>query len=876
MDQYETLPVVPLRDVVVFPHMMMPFVIGRPSSTRALEHALATDKKIFLAAQHDASIDDPQPADIYTMGCVASIVQSLKLPDGNIKVLVEGVERARAVEWKEDKGFYRVTVKMIPKKVEAPSDAETVMSRVVTLFEQYIKLSNNLQYDAMIAAVRVDDPSRLADTIAAHLQVGVEEKQNLLEIVAPVERLSRIIAVLEAEVDKLQVDRRIQSRVKKQMEKAQKEYYLNEKMKAIQRELGRKDEKGNEVEDLKKKIEQARMPKEIERKAIDELKRLEAMPPMSAEATVSRNYLDWLIAVPWYKKSKESRDLKHAESVLHEDHYGLEKIKERILEFLAVRALVKKPKATILTFAGPPGVGKTSLAKSIARAMNRKFVRLSLGGVRDEAEIRGHRRTYIGAFPGQIIQMMKKAGTLNPVFLLDEVDKMSMDFRGDPSAALLEVLDPEQNHTFLDHYLDVEYDLSAVMFICTANVLHTIPQALRDRMEVLQLAGYTEQEKTEIAARFLSPKAIEGAGLTKDNLKFTGDSFRQIIQRYTREAGVRNLEREIASICRKIARKVVVQGKTFSEEIDSAKVTEYLGVPRFRPSMAEEKNEVGVATGLAWTEVGGEILVTEATLMPGRGKLTLTGKLGDVMQESAQAAMSWVRSRSEDLGIPRDFYRRTDVHVHIPEGAIPKDGPSAGITLATALVSALVRVPTRRDVAMTGEITLRGKVLPIGGVKEKVLAAHRAGLTNILLPKDNEKDLADIPKNVVDVLNIHMVETMDEVLRQALAGPLPSRHSALPRRRHRRRAGNQTLGPRGSFYAFRKTTPEVISSPPASRWRHSRSQSPRTACLTSSGRSSASPSSRGPDPGAAVTRQSSCRRRSEQCRRHRPAPARPS
>src|SRR6478672_3828360 len=484
MDQYETLPVVPLRDVVVFPHMMMPFVIGRPSSTRALEHALATDKKIFLAAQHDAAVDDPQPADIYTMGCVANIVQSLKLPDGNIKVLVEGVERARAVEWKEDKGFYRVTVKMIPKKAEAAGDAEGVMSRVVSLFEQYIKLSNNLQYDAMIAAVRVDDPSRLADTIAAHLQVGVEEKQNLLEIVAPVERLSRIVTVLEAEVDKLQVDRRIQSRVKKQIEKA-------------------------------------RMPKEVEKKAVEELKRLEAMPPMSAEATVSRNYLDWLIGVPWHKKTKESRDLKHSEQVLHEDHFGLEKIKERILEFLAVRVLVKKPKATILTFAGPPGVGKTSLAKSIARAMNRKFVRLSLGGVRDEAEIRGHRRTYIGAFPGQIIQMMKKAGTMNPVFLLDEVDKMSMDFRGDPSAALLEVLDPEQNHTFLDHYLDVEYDLSNVMFICTANVLHTIPQALRDRMEVLQLAGYTEAEKIEIARRFLAPKSIEGAGLDAQNLTFS-------------------------------------------------------------------------------------------------------------------------------------------------------------------------------------------------------------------------------------------------------------------------------------------------------------------------------------------------------------------
>jgi ATP-dependent Lon protease len=754
--------------------MMMPFVIGRPSSTRALEHALATDKKIFLAAQHDESKDDPQPADIYTMGCVANIVQSLKLPDGNIKVLVEGVERARAVEWKEDKGFFRVTVKMIPKKVEPAAESEQAMTRVVSLFEQYIKLSNNLQYDAMVAAVRVDDPSRLADTIAAHLQVGIEEKQNLLEIVAPMERLSRIIAVLEAEVDKLQVDRRIQSRVKKQMEKAQKEYYLNEKMKAIQRELGRKDEKGSETDELKKKIEQARMPEEVEKKALDELKRLEAMPPMSAEATVSRNYLDWLVAVPWFKKTKESRDLKKAETILHEDHFGLDKIKERILEFLAVRALVKKPKATILTLAGPPGVGKTSLAKSIARAMNRKFVRLSLGGVRDEAEIRGHRRTYIGAFPGQIIQMMKKAGTMNPVFLLDEVDKMSMDFRGDPSAALLEVLDPEQNNTFLDHYLDVEYDLSNVMFICTANVLHTIPQALRDRMEVLQLAGYTEQEKVEIARKFLAPKAVEGAGLTDTNIRFEGDAFEQIIRRYTREAGVRNLEREIASICRKIARKVVVQGKEFSETIGASKVTEYLGVPRFRPSMAEEKNEIGIATGLAWTEVGGEILVTEATLMPGRGRLTLTGKLGDVMQESAQAAMSWIRARSEDFGIPRNFNRHTDVHVHIPEGAIPKDGPSAGITLATAMVSALARVATRREIAMTGEITLRGKVLPIGGVKEKILAAHRAGITTILMPKDNEKDLADIPKNVLDVMNIHLVESMDEVLAQALAGPLPS------------------------------------------------------------------------------------------------------
>jgi ATP-dependent Lon protease len=753
--------------------MMMPFVIGRPSSTRALEHALGKDKRIFLAAQHDAATDDPQPGDIYTMGCIANIVQSLKLPDGNIKVLVEGVDRARAVEWKEDKGFFRVTVKLLPKQRDLGGEVEATMTRVVSLFEQYVKLSNNLHYDAMIAAVRVDDPGRLADTIAAHLLVGVDEKQNLLEIISPVERLNRIAGILENEVDKLQVDRRIQSRVKKQMEKAQKEYYLNEKMKAIQKELGRKDEKGNEIDELKKKIEQSRMPKDVEEKAIQELKRLEAMPPMSAEATVSRNYLDWLIAVPWYKKTKESRDLKRAEQILNEDHYGLERIKDRILEFLAVRALVKKPKATILTFAGPPGVGKTSLAKSIARAMNRKFVRLSLGGVRDEAEIRGHRRTYIGAFPGQIIQMMKKAGTQNPVFLLDEVDKMSMDFRGDPSAALLEVLDPEQNNQFLDHYLDVEYDLSNVMFICTANVLHTVPQALRDRMEVLQLAGYTEQEKVEIAKRFLGRKAIEGNGLASENVTFLDEAYSTIIQRYTREAGVRNLEREINSVCRKVARKVVVEGQSFKEEVTASKVTEYLGVPRFRPTLAEEKNEIGVATGLAWTEVGGEILVTEATLMSGKGRLTLTGKLGDVMQESAQAAMSYVRAKADEFGLAKNFNRTTDVHVHIPEGAIPKDGPSAGITLATVLVSALARVPVRKDVAMTGEITLRGKVLPIGGVKEKVLAAHRAGVTNIILPKDNEKDLAEIPKNVLDALNVYMVETMDEVLKIALAQPLP-------------------------------------------------------------------------------------------------------
>lgn len=775
MDTYETIPIVPLRDVVVFPHMMMPFVIGRPSSTRALEHSLLGDKRIFLAAQHDAANDDPTPNDIYTMGCVANVVQSLKLPDGNIKVLVEGVDRARIMEWKEDKGFYRVEIKVIEKQKCDSSNVEDTMNRVMSLFEQYVKLSNNMHYDTIVAAVRVDDPDKLADTISANLVLSVDDKQNLLEIISPLDRLNRIISLLETEVDKLQVDRRVQTRVKRQMEKAQKEYYLNEKMKAIQKELGRKEDKGNEIDQLKEKIEESKMPKEVAEKATQELERLEAMPPMSAESTVSRNYLDWLIAVPWHKRSRESRDLTRAEKILNEDHYGLEKIKDRILEFLAVRTLVKKPKGTILTFAGPPGVGKTSLAKSIARAINRKFVRLSVGGVRDEAEIRGHRRTYIGAFPGQIIQMMKKAGTVNPVFLLDEIDKMSMDFRGDPSSALLEVLDPEQNHTFLDHYLDVEFDLSNVMFICTANVMHTVPQALRDRMEVLQIAGYTELEKIEIARRFLSPKALPAAGLSKKNLVFTDESFATIIQRYTREAGVRNLEREISSVCRKVARKVVLTGKSFYEEISAEKITDYLGVPRFRPSMAEAQNEVGVATGLAWTEAGGELLVTEATLMSGRGRLTLTGQLGEVMQESAQAAMSYVRSTAHEIGITRDFHRRTDVHIHVPEGAIPKDGPSAGITLATALVSALANVKTRRDVAMTGEITLRGKVLPIGGLKEKVLAAHRAGLKNIILPKDNEKDLSDIPKNVLDTLNLYMVETMDEVLKIAMSEPLQSK-----------------------------------------------------------------------------------------------------
>lgn len=773
-ESYETLAMVPLRDVVIFPYMMMPFVIGRSSSVRALEDSLANDRRIFLAAQHDATIDDPSPSDIYTVGTIATIVQSVKLPDGNIKVLVEGLDRGRTIECREEEGFFKAVIKTIPKIKESSPESEGIMNKVISLFEQYVKLASNLQSEVKNASVQVDDAGKLSDTVASHLVLPVEDKQNLLETWNPFERLTRIAGILELEVDKLQVDRRIQGRVRKQMERAQKEYYLNEKMKAIQKELGRKDDRSNEVEELRKRVAEAKMSKEAEEKALQELKRLEAMPPMSAEATVSRNYLDWLLAVPWQKRTRESRNLPRAEKILNEDHYALEKVKERILEFLAVRQLVKKQKGPILCFVGPPGVGKTSLAKSIARATNRKFVRLSLGGVRDEAEIRGHRRTYIGAFPGQIIQMMKKAGTVNPLILLDEVDKMSMDFRGDPAAALLEVLDPEQNHCFQDHYLDVEYDLSNTMFIATANILHTMPQALMDRMEVIRLPGYTEDEKIEIATRFLVPKQLEANGLKSKAVSFQSEALREILRRYTREAGVRSLEREIASVCRKIARKLVSEGQDISIEVASETILGYLGVPKFRPRQMEGKSEIGMATGLAWTEVGGELLTTEASLMHGRGGLTLTGKLGDVMQESAQTAMSFIRSRAEDYGIAKDFNRRIDVHIHVPEGAIPKDGPSAGITMCTALVSALTKIAVRSDVAMTGEITLRGKVLPIGGVKEKVLAAHRAGIHNIILPKDNEKDLADIPENVINQLNVTLVEMMDEVFDKALTSPVIS------------------------------------------------------------------------------------------------------
>ena len=768
-----SLPMMPIRDVVIFPHMMTPFVVGREASIRALEEALAGDKKIFLATQHDASVDDPKPNEIYQVGTVANIVQSLKLPDGNIKVLVEGIDRGKILKISNEDGYFRVTIQTkIFRTVTTPS-LEQLVQRATALFEQYVKLSQSLNYETMIAAVKVDEIGKFTDTIAANLNVSIEEKQELLEIFDPVDRLTRLADILDVEIEKLNVDRTIQGRVKRQMERAQREYYLNEKIKAIQKELGRNEK--SELEDLKKKIETAGMTKDALDHAMTELKRLEMMPPMSAESTVSRNYLDWLLAVPWKKKSKEIRDISRAQKVLEEDHYGLEKIKERILEFLAVRQLVKNPRGSILCFVGPPGVGKTSLGRSIARATGRKFVRLSLGGVRDEAEIRGHRRTYIGALPGQIIQMMKKASTVNPIFLLDEVDKMSMDFRGDPSAALLEVLDPEQNNTFMDHYLDVEYDLSKVFFITTANVVHTIPQPLQDRMEILRLEGYTEPEKLEIAKRFLIRKQRVATGLTAANMTLPDEAVVHIIRHYTREAGVRNLEREIANICRKVARKVVKEGKSLTAIVRPEDLAEYLGVIKFRDTKAEERNEIGLATGLAWTEVGGQILNIEVTLMQGRGKLLLTGKLGDVMQESAQAAMSYVRSRASQLGLRADFYRHLDIHVHIPEGAIPKDGPSAGITLATAVASALTKIAVRREVAMTGEITLRGKVLPIGGVKEKLLAAHRAGTRTVILPRDNEKDLADIPAAIQQELNIRFVESMDEVLDLALESKIQAR-----------------------------------------------------------------------------------------------------
>ncbi len=766
----ERFPMVPIRDVVIFPFTKVAFKIGRPSSVAALEQAMTGERQIFLATQHDATIDEPKAGEIYSVGTLGRILQAQRQDNGQIKVVVEGRERGRSVRVDQDSdGMFYAHVRRVPSTEESGYRTDGLLQKIHSLVEQFLRVSPDAYADALHASLRGVSAAQIADSMSSHLRIGVEEKQDLLETVSVAERLQKLIHVLEAETEKRQMDRNIHSRTKKQMDKHQREYYLNEQIKAIHKELGRKDEKA-ELDDLKKKIEAAGMTEEAKDKALQEFSRIEAMPPMSAEGTVARTYIDWLLNVPWQARSEEIEDLGQAEATLNEDHYGLEKIKERILEFLAVRQLVKNPKGTILCFVGAPGVGKTSLGKSIANATGRKFVRLALGGVHDEAEIRGHRRTYIGSMPGQIIQLMKRAGTTNPVILLDEVDKLGRDFRGDPSAALLEVLDPEQNNTFRDHYLDVDYDLSHVFFIATANVLHTIPPALLDRLEILNLSGYTEREKLEIAKRHLMPKQCENNGISPTQLQFTDDGILEIIRHYTREAGVRNLEREIGSCMRKIARKFVASDarEDFRVLVDAEKVQELLGIIRYRKQDIARKSEIGLVNGLAWTEVGGDVLQVECTLVKGKGEVTLTGKLGEVMQESAKAALTCVRTRAEELGIDPADFREKDLHIHVPEGAIPKDGPSAGITLATAMVSALTRKAARHDVAMTGEITLRGKILPIGGVKEKLLAAHRFGLRTIILSKENEKDLVDIPEEVRDDLTIHVVDTIDEVLKFAL------------------------------------------------------------------------------------------------------------
>ncbi len=770
----ERLPMVPIRDVVIFPYTKVAFKIGRTSSVRALEAAMAGDRTIFLATQHDASVDEPGPTQIFEVGTIGRIVQAQRQDNGQIKVVVEGRERGRSlrVDQGED-GVFIANVRVVPSVDESGYRTDGLLQRLHGQVEQFLRVSPDAYSDALNASLRGVSGGQIADSLASQLRVSVEEKQRLLETTSVQERLQMLVDALDAEIEKRQLDKNIHSRTKKAMDKHQREYYLNEQIKAIHKELGRKDEKA-ELEELKAKITGAGMTEEALEKAMQEFSRLEAMPPMSAESTVSRNFIDWLVSVPWKNRSDEIDDLNEAEVVLNEDHYGLEKIKERILEFLAVRQLVKSPKGTILCLVGPPGVGKTSLGKSIARATGRKFVRLALGGVHDEAEIRGHRRTYIGSMPGQIIQLMKRAGTVNPVILLDEVDKLGRDYRGDPSAALLEVLDPEQNNSFRDHYLDVDYDLSQVFFIATANVLHTIPPALQDRLEILHLSGYTEREKNEIAKQHLIPKQIENSGIGDSSVVFTDDGILETIRHYTREAGVRNLEREIGSCLRKVARKYVAteEKDDFRVVVNAEKVRELLGTIRFRKQDIARKSEVGLVNGLAWTEVGGDVLQIEATLVKGKGDVTLTGKLGEVMQESAKAALTCVRSRAEELGIDPAEFREKDLHIHVPEGAIPKDGPSAGITMATAMVSALTSQTVRHDVAMTGEITLRGKVLPIGGVKEKLLAAHRFGLRTIVLSKENEKDLADVPDEVRDELTIHTVDMIDEVLGLAIERPV--------------------------------------------------------------------------------------------------------
>ncbi len=766
------LPLIPLRDVVVFPHMVIPLFVGREKSIAALEEAMSGDRDILLAAQKEAKINDPGPADIHATGTIGAIIQLLKLPDGTVKVLVEGKQRARIRTFLATDRYFLAQVEELQEPPVTTPEARALMRTVVEGFAEYVKLNRKLPSELVGSAETIDEPGRLADTIASHLSVKTSAKQELLEILDPITRLERLYERMRAETEVLELEQKIKRRVKKQMERTQKEYYLNEQMKAIQKELGEGEDAQAEIRELAKRIEEKDMPEEAREKARKELQRLRMMSPLSAEATVVRTYIDWILELPWNEITEDKVEIPEAHRILDEDHYGLKEVKERILEYLAVLKLVGTTKAPILCFVGPPGVGKTSLARSIARAVGRNFVRLSLGGVRDEAQIRGHRRTYIGSMPGKILQSLKKAKSSNPVFLLDEVDKMSMDFRGDPASALLEVLDPEQNDTFNDHYLDLDYDLSRVLFITTANYLPNIPEPLKDRMEVIRMAGYTELEKLEIAKRHLVPKQIEANGLTADQIRFTDRALLEIIRRYTREAGVRNLERMIAKVCRRVAKAVVLEGtdRKRTHRITPSVVRRHLGAPKYKYGVKEEKSEVGYATGLAWTETGGELLAIEVALLAGKGNLTITGKLGEVMMESARAAVSYVRSRAHRLGLERDFYQKIDIHIHVPEGAIPKDGPSAGITMATALTSALTGIPVRRDVAMTGEITLRGKVLPIGGIKEKLLAAHRGHILTVILPRENEKDVLDLdlPRSVLNDLDLVYVDHVDQVLERAL------------------------------------------------------------------------------------------------------------
>jgi len=765
-----TYPVLPLRDIVVFPHMIVPLFVGRDKSVRALEDVMNSDKQIMLATQRDAGDDDPSVDDIYTIGTIASVLQLLKLPDGTVKVLVEGGKRAKILNYVENDEFFEAVAVVLPEEYGEAEEIEALSRTVSSNFEQYVKLNKKVPPDVLVSVGQIEEASKLTDTIAGHLSIKISEKQELLDIASVPERMEKVLEFMEGEIGVLQVEKKIRNRVKRQMEKTQREYYLNEQMKAIQRELGDTEEGGSELEELEEKIAKTKLSKEAAEKAAAEMKKLKHMSPMSAEATVVRNYLDWLLSIPWGKRSRIKKDIKLAEKILNEDHYGLEKVKERILEYLAVQQRVKKPKGPILCLVGPPGVGKTSLGRSIARATGRDFVRMSLGGVRDEAEIRGHRRTYIGSMPGKIIQSMKKAKSTNPFFLLDEIDKMGADFRGDPSSALLEVLDPEQNGTFNDHYLELDYDLSDVMFVTTANTLN-MPQPLLDRMEIIRISGYTEDEKVEIARRHLIEKQMKSHGLKKDEWEITNDGLRDLIRYFTREAGVRNLERGIANLCRKAVRELV-SGDRVEIKVTSDNLGDYAGIRKFRYGQIEEEDLVGTVTGLAWTEVGGELLSIEAVMLPGKGRMKTTGKLGDVMKESIDAAASMVRSRAISYGIKPTIFDKRDIHVHVPEGATPKDGPSAGVGMVTSIVSVLTGIPIRRDLAMTGEITLRGRVLPIGGLKEKLLAALRGGIKTVIIPSENEKDLADVPDNVKEGLEILTAEFIDDVLKVALTAPL--------------------------------------------------------------------------------------------------------